>query len=130
MNPNDVERLIKSGLEAPVTNDQVNMVPIQGPDGSTMNVPADVGTFFAINTLVQQIQQMNFRLDALHAHAKAGSHPKSQGQRNCPICTAQNLTPEQVEELKQKVAEQRQEQEEEMAAIINRTKEAEAESAS
>jgi len=119
MNPSELERMVKSGLEIPPQGGNQNMVQVQGPDGNPMQVPADVGTFFALNSLIQAFQQLNFRLDAIHEHLAGRDTPQSKSTKNCPICTARNLTPEQVEELKEQIAAQRREQEEEMARLVN-----------
>jgi len=103
-NDETLKRMVAAGLQPPNGSGEP-MVQVQGPDGTVQPVPASVGCFLALGSLNQLVQQMNFRLDALHAHAAASSHPNSKAARACPVCTAQNMTPEQVEELKQKMEE-------------------------
>lgn len=75
-------------------------------DGRRDTVPVSLATYLMMGNLVQGLREVAMRLDALHAHAAGGAHPNSKAAKACVICTAQNMTPEQIEELKQQIAKQ------------------------
>lgn len=95
-----VERLIRGGMS--VEPSRGNMVQIV-LDDKLQQVPADVGTYFAVSALNQSIQQLAVRMDAIHSHLAGRDHAKSAGRQRCILCTAESMTPEEVEELKQKI---------------------------
>jgi len=84
-------------------------------DGRRDTVPVSLATYLMMGNLVQSLREIAMRLDALHAHAAGGSHPNSKAAKACVICTAQNMTPEQIEELKQQIAENAKQQDAENA---------------
>lgn len=114
MDDETLERLVKSGLEiAPAAqNGNQNMVQIV-LDGKPQTVPADVGIYMAVSNMNAMLQAIMLRLDALHSHERSRTHANTQARNDCPACRAQDMTPEELEEIRaQMLAEQEQQQEE------------------
>ena len=107
-NPLELERLIQSAAQQQGSEPLVNIIL----DGTQQQVPASVGTYFAVTSLSRILQQIELRLEALHAHASGGAHPKSKGAMKCPQCRLENMTPDEIAELNMAIQEAQQEQQE------------------
>ena len=103
------ERLIRAGLDpagaAPAPN--VAMVPMGMPDGTQREVPAEVGTYFAVVNLANMFQQMMVRLDGIHHHLAARAHPRSEEHATCNVCIAVDMARELAAEQKKTEEEQK-----------------------